>query len=105
MCNYSGIIILTVSLFLFVSFKRIETQVQPYVARILMARSLLESIIPAIVSLFIGPWSDKFGRRPIVLTTFTGKLKNKIITKQINQKLMLEKSCIDRKHQQLSVSS
>lgn len=104
MCNYSGIIILTVSLFLFVSFKRIETQVQPYVARILMARSLLESIIPAIVSLFIGPWSDKFGRRPIVLTTFTGKLKNKIITKQINQKLMLEKSCIDRKHQQLSVS-
>lgn len=69
-----------------------------------MARSLLESIIPAIVSLFIGPWSDKFGRRPIVLTTFTGKLKNKIITKQINQKLMLEKSCIDRKHQQLSVS-
>lgn len=38
-----------------------------------MARSLLESIIPAIVSLFIGPWSDKFGRRPIVLTTFTGK--------------------------------
>lgn len=79
---------------MFVSFKRIETQVQPYVARILMARSLLESIIPAIVSLFIGPWSDKFGRRPIVLTTFTGKLKNKIITKQINQKLMLEKSCI-----------
>lgn len=90
---------------MFVSFKRIETQVQPYVARILMARSLLESIIPAIVSLFIGPWSDKFGRRPIVLTTFTGKLKNKIITKQINQKLMLEKSCFDRKHQQLSVSS
>ncbi|XP_013112907.2 proton-coupled folate transporter [Stomoxys calcitrans] len=59
--------------------KRIETQVQPYVARILMARSLLESIIPAIVSLFIGPWSDKFGRRPIVLTTFTGYLCGSII--------------------------
>uniref|UniRef100_T1PBL8 Major Facilitator Superfamily protein n=1 Tax=Musca domestica TaxID=7370 RepID=T1PBL8_MUSDO len=59
--------------------KLIETQVQPYVARILMARSLLESIIPAIVSLFIGPWSDKFGRRPIVLTTFTGYLTGSII--------------------------
>ncbi|TMW39406.1 hypothetical protein DOY81_015514, partial [Sarcophaga bullata] len=44
-----------------------------------MARSLLESIIPAIVSLFIGPWSDKFGRRPIVLTTFTGYLAGSII--------------------------
>ncbi|XP_075165670.1 putative peptidoglycan muropeptide transporter SLC46 [Haematobia irritans] len=59
--------------------QRIETEVQPYVARILMARSLLESIIPAIVSLFIGPWSDKFGRRPIVLTTFTGYLCGSII--------------------------
>ncbi|KAM7344353.1 putative peptidoglycan muropeptide transporter SLC46 isoform 2-T2 [Cochliomyia hominivorax] len=59
--------------------RRIEIEVQPYVAKILMARSLLESIIPAIVSLFIGPWSDKFGRRPIVLTTFTGYLVGSII--------------------------
>lgn len=67
--------ILYINYIFFISLKLIETQVQPYVARILMARSLLESIIPAIVSLFIGPWSDKFGRRPIVLTTFTG-MKN-----------------------------
>ncbi|KNC31125.1 hypothetical protein FF38_13964, partial [Lucilia cuprina] len=59
--------------------RRIEIEVQPYVAKILMARSLLESIIPAIVSLFIGPWSDKFGRRPIVLTTFTGYLTGSVI--------------------------
>lgn len=39
-----------------------------------MAISLLESIMPAFVSLFIGPWSDKFGRRPILLTVFTGKI-------------------------------
>uniref|UniRef100_A0A1B0B241 Major facilitator superfamily (MFS) profile domain-containing protein n=1 Tax=Glossina palpalis gambiensis TaxID=67801 RepID=A0A1B0B241_9MUSC len=51
--------------------QHIETQIQPYVVRILMAISLLESIIPAIVSLFIGPWSDKYGRRPILLTTFS----------------------------------
>jgi MFS transporter, PCFT/HCP family, solute carrier family 46 (folate transporter), member 1 len=37
-----------------------------------MARTLIESIIPAIASLFIGPWSDKYGRKPIMLATFSG---------------------------------
>uniref|UniRef100_A0A1A9WMU3 Major facilitator superfamily (MFS) profile domain-containing protein n=1 Tax=Glossina brevipalpis TaxID=37001 RepID=A0A1A9WMU3_9MUSC len=59
--------------------QHIETEIQPYVAKILMAISLLESIIPAIVSLFIGPWSDKYGRRPILLTTFSGYLIGRII--------------------------
>ncbi|XP_053963389.1 proton-coupled folate transporter-like [Anastrepha ludens] len=59
--------------------QEIETRVQPYVARILMARSLLESIIPAFVSLFVGPWSDKFGRRPIIVATYTGYLTGCII--------------------------
>uniref|UniRef100_A0A1B0AGU4 Major facilitator superfamily (MFS) profile domain-containing protein n=1 Tax=Glossina pallidipes TaxID=7398 RepID=A0A1B0AGU4_GLOPL len=54
-----------------VKSQHIETQIQPYVVKILMAISLLESIIPAFVSLFIGPWSDKYGRRPILLTTFS----------------------------------
>ncbi|KAH8369650.1 hypothetical protein KR093_000527 [Drosophila rubida] len=52
--------------------KKLEVKVQAYSADITMAISLLESIIPAFVSLFIGPWSDKFGRRPILLTVFTG---------------------------------
>ncbi|XP_062135866.1 probable peptidoglycan muropeptide transporter SLC46 [Drosophila sulfurigaster albostrigata] len=52
--------------------KKLEVKVQSYSADITMAISLLESIIPAFVSLFIGPWSDKFGRRPILLTVFTG---------------------------------
>lgn len=38
-----------------------------------MARAVLESIIPAFISVLIGPWSDKFGRRPILLSTFCGK--------------------------------
>ncbi|EDW02470.1 proton-coupled folate transporter [Drosophila grimshawi] len=52
--------------------KKLELKVQAYSTNITMAISLLESIIPAFVSLFIGPWSDKFGRRPILLTVFTG---------------------------------
>ncbi|XP_022224755.2 proton-coupled folate transporter [Drosophila obscura] len=54
--------------------KKIEAQVQAYAANIMMINAILESTIPAIVSLFLGPWSDKFGRRPILLSTFTGFL-------------------------------
>lgn len=37
-----------------------------------MTKSMIESIIPAAVSLFIGPWSDKFGRKPVMLTSTFG---------------------------------
>ncbi|CAD7014371.1 proton-coupled folate transporter [Ceratitis capitata] len=48
----------------------IETKIQPYVANIIMAGSLITSILPAILSLLLGPWSDKFGRRPVLIATF-----------------------------------
>lgn len=50
----------------------LEQQVQPYTATILMSRSLIESIIPTMCSMFIGPWSDKYGRKPVLLSTFIG---------------------------------
>ncbi|XP_016968034.1 proton-coupled folate transporter [Drosophila biarmipes] len=59
--------------------KKIEGQVQEYASTITMISSMLESTVPAIVSLFLGPWSDKFGRRPILLSTFTGYLVSAII--------------------------
>ncbi|XP_017026990.1 probable peptidoglycan muropeptide transporter SLC46 [Drosophila kikkawai] len=59
--------------------KKIEGQVQEYASTITMVSSILESTVPAIVSLFLGPWSDKFGRRPILLSTFTGYLVSAII--------------------------
>ena len=37
-----------------------------------MSISLLQSIVPALLSLFIGPWSDKFGRKPVLNSTFFG---------------------------------
>ncbi|KAH8253159.1 hypothetical protein KR032_003826 [Drosophila birchii] len=63
--------------------KKIEIIVQTYSANIMMTTSLLESIIPAFASLFLGPWSDKFGRRPILLTTFTGSYKQKFPRKTL----------------------
>lgn len=56
--------------------QKIEGEVQEYASTITMVSSILEATVPAIVSLFLGPWSDKFGRRPILLSTFTGELKS-----------------------------
>lgn len=51
----------------------IEKLVQPYAAKIFMARTMIESIVPALASMFIGPWSDKFGRKPVIVSTFVGE--------------------------------
>lgn len=37
-----------------------------------MSISLLQSIVPSLLSLFIGPWSDKFGRKSVLNSTFFG---------------------------------
>ncbi|XP_011182951.2 tetracycline resistance protein, class A isoform X2 [Zeugodacus cucurbitae] len=58
----------------------IETKVQPYVANIIMTSSVISSVLPAFLSLFIGPWSDKFGRRPVLVATFSAALMGHSIT-------------------------
>lgn len=52
--------------------KKIEEMIQPLVAQILMTTSLLDSIIPGLLSLFFGSWSDKFGRKKVICATFFG---------------------------------
>ncbi|CAD7092310.1 unnamed protein product [Hermetia illucens] len=51
---------------------QIEKDIQPYVANILMVRSVMDGIIPTFGALFVGSWSDRFGRKPIILTAFIG---------------------------------
>ncbi|CAD7014373.1 uncharacterized protein LOC101459008 isoform X2 [Ceratitis capitata] len=58
----------------------IETEIQPYVARIIMTSLVISSVLPAFLSLFIGPWSDKFGRRPVLVATFSAALTGHTIT-------------------------
>lgn len=50
----------------------IEQEIQPYVATILMTINVLSAVIPTILSLFLGPWSDKYGRRKVILGVFLG---------------------------------
>lgn len=52
--------------------KAIEDKIQPHVAEIIMTMTLLNSIIPAILSLFLGPWTDRFGRKKVICSTFIG---------------------------------
>ncbi|TMW42891.1 hypothetical protein DOY81_012027 [Sarcophaga bullata] len=52
--------------------QEIETEIQPYVANLFMIRTLLESIVPAICGVFIGSWSDHYGRKPLLLVSMIG---------------------------------
>lgn len=50
----------------------LETIVQPYAAKIGMVNTILTSVLPAICALFMGPWSDKFGRKPAMIVPSVG---------------------------------
>lgn len=52
--------------------KEIEDQIQPYVAKILMTKTLLTTFVPSVISLFLGPWTDKFGRKKVIIATLLG---------------------------------
>ncbi|XP_031775509.1 uncharacterized protein LOC100865685 isoform X2 [Apis florea] len=51
---------------------KIDAHVQPKASLILMTKSIVESIIPALLSLFLGPWSDIYGRKSIILSGYIG---------------------------------
>ncbi|XP_017849887.1 proton-coupled folate transporter [Drosophila busckii] len=58
----------------------IETEIQSYVAEMFLSRTLIESIIPAVCGLFIGSWSDKYGRKPLLVISMIGFAGSALIT-------------------------
>ncbi|EDV43283.2 uncharacterized protein Dana_GF16600 [Drosophila ananassae] len=50
----------------------IETELQTYVTSMFLTRTLFESIVPAICGLFIGSWSDHYGRKPLLVVSMVG---------------------------------
>lgn len=47
--------------------------IQPYTARIIMGKSLIEATFPAILSLFIGSWTDgNKKRKPFIILPLIG---------------------------------
>ncbi|XP_052860169.1 proton-coupled folate transporter-like [Anopheles cruzii] len=51
---------------------QLETIVQPYAARIGMVNTIITSVLPALCALLMGPWSDKYGRKPAMLVPAVG---------------------------------
>ncbi|KYN27821.1 PREDICTED: proton-coupled folate transporter-like [Trachymyrmex cornetzi] len=49
---------------------KINGLAQPYVSNILMGKSFIESITPSLLMLFLGPWSDKYGRKPLLFSGY-----------------------------------
>ncbi|XP_059481079.1 lysosomal proton-coupled steroid conjugate and bile acid symporter SLC46A3-like [Neocloeon triangulifer] len=54
------------------NLKPIEDQIQPYSVQLIMYKSLIEAIIPAALSFFLGPWSDHNGRKPLLMIPTIG---------------------------------
>lgn len=52
--------------------RAVEEEVQPHVANINSSILLLNSVIPAVYSLLLGSWTDKFGRKKVLMMSFTG---------------------------------
>ncbi|XP_039444141.1 tetracycline resistance protein, class D-like [Culex pipiens pallens] len=52
----------------------LEQVVQPYAASVSMAIVLLTSVVPAVAALFFGPWSERFGRKPVIAIASIGYL-------------------------------
>lgn len=53
--------------------KHIEEEVQAYLAYVSLVREVLESLVPAILSFFLGVWSDTYGRKPLIVWPLLGK--------------------------------
>ncbi|KOC63079.1 Proton-coupled folate transporter [Habropoda laboriosa] len=51
---------------------KLDALIQPKATLILMTKSIVESVIPALLSLFLGPWSDVYGRKPIMVLGYIG---------------------------------
>lgn len=59
--------------------QELETLVQPYANTFLMTQNLVGVFLPAMFCLFIGPWSDKHGRKPVLIAAYAGNNFNIII--------------------------
>ncbi|KAL4704399.1 hypothetical protein ACJJTC_005753 [Scirpophaga incertulas] len=50
----------------------LEDEVQKYAAFVQMVKLVIESVVPAILSMFLGVWSDTHGRKPLIIWPLLG---------------------------------
>lgn len=54
--------------------KDLESLVQPRATYIIMGKNLLSTVLPALLSFYFGPWSDRNGRRPLLISPLIGNV-------------------------------
>ncbi|KAK5647473.1 hypothetical protein RI129_002365 [Pyrocoelia pectoralis] len=59
--------------------KELETKVQTYTTYIIMSKSLIEAFIAPLFCFLLAAWSDKYGRRPLMLFGLTGLLMSYVV--------------------------
>lgn len=52
---------------------KLEKLSEPEANIINMVKSTIESLFTIAACMFLGPWSDKFGRKPVLLLCLSGK--------------------------------
>lgn len=52
--------------------KNLELEVQPRATYIIMGKNLMSTVLPALLSFYFGPWSDRNGRRPLMISPLIG---------------------------------
>jgi len=50
----------------------LEKKVQPHATILFITLSVIEAIFPPVLCFFLGPWSDLYGRKPLLLSTIGG---------------------------------
>ncbi|RVE43766.1 hypothetical protein evm_011615 [Chilo suppressalis] len=59
--------------------QELENAVQQYATFVGTAKSVLESAVPALLSVFIGVWSDKHGRKPLLTIPLLGLFMSSVM--------------------------
>lgn len=54
--------------------EHIEDDVQKYTTFISTVQTVLQSVVPAILSFYLGPWSDSYGRKPLLVWPLLGRV-------------------------------
>lgn len=53
--------------------RSLEEEVQKYATFVQTVKTVIESIVPAVLSMFLGVWSDTHGRKPLVVWPLFGE--------------------------------
>ncbi|KAJ2948404.1 hypothetical protein O0L34_g7642 [Tuta absoluta] len=59
--------------------KEIETDVQRYMTMVQGVKAVMEAFGPAILSFFLGAWSDRHGRKPLIIWSLFGLAVSQIL--------------------------